>query len=198
MSGYHVGPLTVEGYKAHQAATGESLQVFLDGVNVTHRCRFADNVTGRVELPVRGSRASYGLADRGAGPSDAGRRRTRAALAIGHRARGDPAVSGDFQEWLDGPLSADDVARLFQIPRDRLRSEAATMADPVLDQLYIIRAQVELAIGLLEARAAEGASPPARVGCPHPPDHRHDATNADGPVQWICDLCDQIFPGSAE
>jgi hypothetical protein len=50
VSKYQGGPLTIAGWKAHQAATGESLQVFLDGVNVTHRCRFADNVAGRVEL----------------------------------------------------------------------------------------------------------------------------------------------------
>src|SRR4030095_6643156 len=106
--------------------------------------------------PLCGPRASYGLADRGAGPSDAGRRRARAALAIRQRRGGDPAVSGD----------------------------------PILDQLYIVRAQVELAIGLLEAREA---SPPAAPGrCSHPADHRQDATNAGGPVQWICDLCDQI------
>jgi hypothetical protein len=68
--------------------------------------------------------------------------------------------------------------------------------DPILDQLYIVRAQVELAIGLLEAR--EASPPAAPVGCSHPADHRHDATNAGGPVQWICDLCDQIVPGAAE
>jgi hypothetical protein len=69
------------------------------------------------------------------------------------------------------------------------------MSDPVLRQLYIIHAQVELAIGLLEGAPAADLAP-AGGGCAHPDGHRHDATTGgDGPARWICDVCDQIFDG---
>jgi hypothetical protein len=69
------------------------------------------------------------------------------------------------------------------------------MSDPVLRQLYIIHAQVELAISLIEGSGKVSAAIPA-AGCLHPEGHRHDTTTAgDGPATWLCDVCDQTFEG---
>ena len=67
--------------------------------------------------------------------------------------------------------------------------------DAALQQLYIVRAQVELAIGLLEAGPTTAAAA-SNGACLHPEDHRHDVT-AGGDVgpRWMCDVCDQTFDG---
>jgi hypothetical protein len=68
--------------------------------------------------------------------------------------------------------------------------------DAALQQLYIVRAQVELAIGLLEAPAGTAAPAAGPDVCLHPEGHRHDITTAgDGPARWLCDVCDQTFDG---
>lgn len=50
LSLHRYGPITIAQHKAHFQATGEFLHVFLDGVNVTRVCRFADDIRGVVEL----------------------------------------------------------------------------------------------------------------------------------------------------
>lgn len=61
----------------------------------------------------------------------------------------------------------------------------------VLQQLYIIRAQVDLGIAQLEAGPASGAV------CPHPEEKRYDATTAgDSGSKWICGDCLQTFEGA--
>lgn len=68
--------------------------------------------------------------------------------------------------------------------------------DDALQQFYIIRAQAELAIRLLEGAVPAAADAAAAGGCAHPDGHRHDATTGgDTGEQWICDLCDQTFAG---
>lgn len=68
--------------------------------------------------------------------------------------------------------------------------------EAVLQQLYIIRAQVDLGIALLEGGAPRPDVPIAGV-CPHPEDKRYDATTAgDGPHKWICGDCLQTFEGA--
>lgn len=44
------GLLTVDGYRAHEMATGRPLQVYLDGVKVTDRCVEANDIEGYVVL----------------------------------------------------------------------------------------------------------------------------------------------------
>jgi len=71
--------------------------------------------------------------------------------------------------------------------------------EAALQQLYIVRAQVDLAIaivgGVVDGPPA-AAPPEGPGGCLHPEDHRHDATTGgDGPPKWICDICDQTFDG---
>jgi hypothetical protein len=43
-------PLTVEQWNEHREKTGEHLHVYLDGQDVTLRCRLADPIRGVVEL----------------------------------------------------------------------------------------------------------------------------------------------------
>ena len=65
----------------------------------------------------------------------------------------------------------------------------------ILSHLYLIRAQVDLAIAAAEA----GADGPAIVAgaCPHPDEKRYDATTGgDGPPKWICGVCLQTFEGA--
>lgn len=67
-------------------------------------------------------------------------------------------------------------------------------AAAVLQQLYIIRAQVELGIALLEAAAPAAGGPGA---CPHPAEKRYDATTAgESGDKWICGDCLQTFEGA--
>jgi hypothetical protein len=62
-----------------------------------------------------------------------------------------------------------------------------------LQHLYMVRAQVDLAIATLErVPLAEDE------GCPHPEDKRVDASVMDGSgPRWKCLLCDQEFEGAA-
>ena len=50
------GLLTVDGHRAHAAATGEHLHVYLDGVDVTRNCYEADDVAGYVLVYCRDER----------------------------------------------------------------------------------------------------------------------------------------------
>lgn len=62
-----------------------------------------------------------------------------------------------------------------------------------LQHLYMVRAQVDLAIA-----AVEGVEQPAAVGCQHPEDKRVDASVMDGSgPRWKCLLCDAEFEGEA-
>lgn len=44
------GPMDVDRWMRHEAATGERLHVFLDGQDVTSRCYFSDDTAGEVHL----------------------------------------------------------------------------------------------------------------------------------------------------
>jgi hypothetical protein len=63
----------------------------------------------------------------------------------------------------------------------------------VLKQLYALRAQLDVAIQLLETQLLEAqgltAVPPVE-GCPHPPNRQRDATTmGGGPPQIVCLDC---------
>jgi hypothetical protein len=61
--------------------------------------------------------------------------------------------------------------------------------NPVLQHLYIIRAQIDLAIGALEGVPAEQA------GCPHPEEKRLNLTNMGQPPHFLCLVCGDDVPG---
>jgi hypothetical protein len=62
-----------------------------------------------------------------------------------------------------------------------------------LQHLYMIRAQVDLAVAALE-----GEQIPVATGCLHPEDKRMDASVMDGTgPRWKCLLCDAEFEGAA-
>lgn len=62
-----------------------------------------------------------------------------------------------------------------------------------LQHLYMVRAQVDLAIATLE-----GVPPAEDEGCPHPEEKRVDATVMDGSgPRWKCLVCDAEFAGEA-
>ena len=72
------------------------------------------------------------------------------------------------------------------------------MSPEVLAQLYVLRAQLEIAIRLLEGDADTAAAGEDETGCPHPEDKRVDATVMDGRgPRWKCLVCDQEFAGAA-
>lgn len=61
----------------------------------------------------------------------------------------------------------------------------------VLGQLYVLRAQVDVLIRMLEG------DPEAPTGCPHPEEKRLDTTTAGGPRKFICGVCDEEVEGIA-
>ena len=61
----------------------------------------------------------------------------------------------------------------------------------VLQQLYILRSQVDLLISLVEG------PPPEVVGCPHPEDKRQNATTMGGERQFMCLACGATVKGVA-
>lgn len=69
----------------------------------------------------------------------------------------------------------------------------------LVQQLCIIRAQVDLWIAQLEpgGPAAPAPAPAAGVVCPHPEEKRYDATTAgDSGSKWICGDCLRTFEGT--
>lgn len=73
------------------------------------------------------------------------------------------------------------------------------MTDPrlILQQLYIIRAQVELGIAQIEAGLLPDGAAAVPGACPHPEDKRYDATTGgDSGHKWICGACLQTFEGA--
>lgn len=61
----------------------------------------------------------------------------------------------------------------------------------LLQQLYIIRGQIDLLIGM-----QEGLPPPSDE-CPHPEDKRVDATNMGQEPHFYCRQCGRDIPGQA-
>jgi hypothetical protein len=69
--------------------------------------------------------------------------------------------------------------------------------NPLLQHLYLIRAQADLAIAAFEEVLGPIDPPAAPAGCPHPEDKRYDAsTGGDTPSRWICGECLQTFEGA--
>ncbi len=67
----------------------------------------------------------------------------------------------------------------------------------VRQQLYILRAQIELGIAQLEAGGPAPTAPAAGVVCVHPEEKRYDATTGgDTGSKWICGDCLQTFEGT--
>lgn len=68
----------------------------------------------------------------------------------------------------------------------------STNPDPrglLLGQLQIIRAQVDLAIALLDEAAGQ-------AGCPHPEEARLDTSTGGRPPSFYCKACDQEIVGA--
>lgn len=61
----------------------------------------------------------------------------------------------------------------------------------LLQHLYMVRAQVDLAI------AAAEADLPQPIGCDHPLEARLDATTGGGPPRFLCRVCEQEIDGIA-
>jgi hypothetical protein len=68
--------------------------------------------------------------------------------------------------------------------------------DVVLGQLFVLRAQVEVLIRMVEPETVP--APEAEdEGCPHPEDKRVDVSVMDGQgPRWQCLLCEQEFAGA--
>lgn len=66
----------------------------------------------------------------------------------------------------------------------------STSPDPkiVLGQLLVMRAQLDLAIALLEGPAPD-------EGCPHPEEKRLDCSTPGGPPTFYCRVCEQEIAG---
>lgn len=62
----------------------------------------------------------------------------------------------------------------------------------VLQQLYIIRGQIDLLIGM-----QEGLPPEQPAECPHPEDKRRDLTNMTEEPHFLCLVCRQDVKGQA-
>lgn len=62
----------------------------------------------------------------------------------------------------------------------------------VLQQLYIIRGQIDLLIGMQEGLPSEAAAE-----CPHPEDKRRDLTNMTEEPHFLCLVCRQDVKGQA-
>lgn len=60
----------------------------------------------------------------------------------------------------------------------------------ILQQLYILRGQVDLLITM-----AEGSQQADQVGCPHPEDKRRDTTTMGGEAQYMCLVCGATVKG---
>lgn len=63
----------------------------------------------------------------------------------------------------------------------------------LLQHLYVVRAQVDLAIAAAEALEGGGAS----GGCPHPAEARVDASVNGESARFYCRACDQEVQGIA-
>jgi hypothetical protein len=66
---------------------------------------------------------------------------------------------------------------------------------PLIQHLYVIRAQVDLAIAAFEEVLAPIGSPAAPIGCSHPAEKVYDAATMDKPNQVICGVCGLEFEG---
>jgi hypothetical protein len=66
------GVLTVEGHIGHKQATGETLHVYLDGVDITGSSYWADDVSGEVRLYCRDAEHHRQLDAKGALHMDGG------------------------------------------------------------------------------------------------------------------------------
>ena len=69
------------------------------------------------------------------------------------------------------------------------------MGPEVLAQLYVLRAQLEIAIRLLESEP--DAAGEDETGCEHPEDKRVDATTMGGPQKFHCLVCGAEVEGVA-
>lgn len=63
--------------------------------------------------------------------------------------------------------------------------------DVILKQLFILRAQVDVLIGLVQGPE------PEIVGCPHPQEKRRDTTTMGGERQYLCLACGETVKGTA-
>jgi hypothetical protein len=63
----------------------------------------------------------------------------------------------------------------------------------LLQHLYMVRAQVDLAIAAAEALEDGGPS----GGCAHPPEARLDTSVAGEAARFLCRVCDQEVAGIA-
>lgn len=71
-----------------------------------------------------------------------------------------------------------------------------TPPDPILAQLLIMRAQLDLVIAQLEAPPSfDPVLLPTARACVHPEEKRADASTLGGPSKWICLECEQEFAG---
>jgi len=63
----------------------------------------------------------------------------------------------------------------------------------LLQHLYLVRAQVDLAIAACEEIEGRGES----GGCPHPAEARLDTSVAGEPARFYCRACDEEVAGIA-
>ena len=66
---------------------------------------------------------------------------------------------------------------------------------PLLQHLYLIKAQTDLAIAAFEEVLAPNAPPAALIGCPHPDEKQYDASTMDKPNRMICGVCGLEYAG---